>query len=274
MKEFNGKIVFIPGGSSGIGLSAAKLLASEGAHVMIFARNNKRLEEAAAVIGQSRENSTQRVGFLPLDVSDNAAVKKTMARAVSDFGAPDLLINCAGRAYPRYFANISYEQFDETMRINMYGIWNTCSALVPCMKEHGGVIVNTSSMVGFIGVFGYTDYSASKFAIVGFSETLKSELKRYDIRVQVLCPPDTDTPGFAEENKTKPEETKAISASAKLMSPDDVARVLLRNIRTGTFMIIPNLDGKFTYIIKRLFPRLAEFVMDMSIRKVQKGRGR
>ncbi len=273
MKEFNEKTAFIPGGSSGIGLATAKLMASEGAHVMIFARNTKRLEEAAAQIEQNRKSGTQRVGFMPIDVSDNAAVKETMVRAVSDFGTPDLLINCAGRAYPRYFESISYEQFDETMRTNMYGIWNTCSALVPYMKERGGVIVNTSSMVGFLGVFGYTDYSASKFAIVGFSETLKSELKQYNIVVQVLCPPDTDTPGFSEENKTKPEETKAISANAKLMSADDVAHALLKNIRSGTFMIIPNLDAKLTYIVKRLFPRLTEFVMDMSIQKVQKKRG-
>lgn len=273
MKEFNGKTAFIPGGSSGIGLATAKLMASKGAHVMIFARNTKRLEEAAAQIEQNRKSGTQRVGFMPIDVSDNAAVKETMVRAISDFGTPDLLINCAGRAYPRYFESISYEQFDETMRTNMYGIWNTCSALVPYMKERGGVIVNTSSMVGFLGVFGYTDYSASKFAIVGFSETLKSELKQYNIVVQVLCPPDTDTPGFSEENKTKPEETKAISANAKLMSADDVAHALLKNIRSGTFMIIPNLDGKLTYIVKRLFPRLTEFVMDMSIQKVQKKRG-
>jgi len=273
MKEFNGKTVFIPGGSSGIGLSVAKLLAAEGANVVIFARNGKRLEAAAAGIKQSRKSDTQRVGFMTLDVSDNAAVKDTMAKAVSDFGTPDLLINCAGRAYPRNFEDISFAQFDETMRINMYGIWNTCRALIPFMKKRGGVIVNTSSMCGFLGVFGYTDYCASKFAIVGFSEALKSELKQFNIAVQVLCPPDTDTPGFQEENKTKPEETKEISASAKLMSPADVARVLLHDIGAGKFMIIPNMDGKFTYIMKRLFPKLTEFVMDMSIKKVQKKRG-
>jgi 3-dehydrosphinganine reductase len=272
MKEFNGKTVFIPGGSSGIGLSAAKLLASDGANVVIFARNSKRLEEAAAEIQKSAKGGS-RVGFMTLDVSDNAAVKNTMSKALSDFGTPDLLINCAGRAYPRNFEDISFAQFDETMRINMYGIWNTCSALIPLMKKKGGVIVNTSSMCGFLGVFGYTDYCASKFAIVGFSEALKSELKQFNIAVQVLCPPDTDTPGFAEENKTKPAETKEISASAKLMSPDDVARVLLNDIGTGKFMIIPNMDGKLTFIMKRLFPKITEWVMDMSINKVQKKRG-
>ncbi len=273
MKEFNGKTAFIPGGSSGIGLSTAKLLAAEGANVVIFARNSKRLEEAAALVKKSVKSGTQRIGYMRLDVSDNAAVKDTMDKAVSDFGTPDLLINCAGRAYPRNFEDISFAQFDETMHINIYGIWNTCAALIPLMKKRGGVIVNTSSMCGFIGVFGYTDYCASKYAIVGFSEALKSELKKYNISVHVLCPPDTDTPGFAEENKTKPEETKAISASAKLMSPDDVARELLKDIRAGKFMIIPNMDGKFTYIMKRLFPKITEFAMDMSINKVQKKRG-
>ncbi len=103
--------------------------------------------------------------------------------------------NNNGRAYPRKFADVSCQQFDETMRINMYGIWNTCAALVPHMKEQGGAIVNISSIAGFVGVFGFTDYSASKFAVIGFSEALKSELKQFGITVQVLCPPDTDTPG-------------------------------------------------------------------------------
>ena len=272
MMDFNGTTVFIPGGSSGIGLSAAMRLAAAGAHVMIFARNKKRLEEAAAEIEKRRRNNSQRVAFMQLDVSDNGAVKKTLSRAVREFGTPRILINCAGRAYPRYFEDISYEQFDETMRINMYGIWNTCSVLAPLMKETGGHIVNTSSMVGFLGVFGYTDYSASKFAIVGFSESLKSELKRWNITVQVLCPPDTDTPGFQEENKSKPDETRAISAAAKIMSPDDVAKVLIKNIGAKPFMIIPNMDGRMTYIAKRLLPGLVNFVMDRSIRKAREGK--
>jgi len=274
MKDFNGVTAFITGGSSGIGLSTAKLLAAEGAHVAIFARNKKRLEEAAAQIEARRKHAGQKVTWLQLDVSDNSAVKSAMDRAVRYLGVPRLLVNCAGRAYPRNFEDITYAQFDDTMRVNMYGIWNTCAALVPRMKERGGVIVNTSSMVGFVGVFGYTDYAASKFAIVGFSEALKSELKRFNISVQVLCPPDTDTPGFAEENRTKPEETRAISAAAKVMTPDAVAKELIRHIRKGTFMIIPNFDGKTTWIAKRFAPRLVEWVMDRDIRKAQSKGGR
>src|SRR5438477_366286 len=83
-----------------------------------------------------------------------------------------------------------------------------------------------ASLAGLIGVFGYTDYCASKFAIVGFSEALRSELKPHGIMVSVLCPPDVDTPGFAVENTTKPPETVAISEGAKPMTPDEVAAEL------------------------------------------------
>ena len=123
-----------------------------------------------------------------------------MAEVVQSFGAPDILINNVGRALPRYFEDVTFEQFDETMKTNLYGAWNTISVLVPHMKAGGGTIVNVSSMAGFIGVFGYTDYCASKFAVVGLSEALRQELRRYGITVAVLCPPDTDTPGLANED--------------------------------------------------------------------------
>lgn len=273
MKDFAGKIAFVVGGSSGIGLSTARLLAVEGAHVLVLARGKERLEKAADIIRFSRKDPGQKVGWMQLDVSNQEMVHAVLARAVESFGVPDLLVHCAGRAYPRYFEDISYEQFEETLRTNFFGVWHTAAALVPCMKEKGGgCIANVSSMGGLIGVFGYTDYSASKFAIVGFSEALRSELKRYGIRVCVLCPPDTDTPAFPIENLTKPEETKAISGAAKLMSPDDVAAALLKGIRKGRFLILPNLESRIVWLARRLFPGLVDFAMDREIRKVQQKR--
>ncbi|MBW1846828.1 MAG: SDR family oxidoreductase [Deltaproteobacteria bacterium] len=269
MKDFNKKIIFIVGGSSGIGLSTAKLLAKKGAHIIIFARDKNRLKIAITEIKDQRLSDNQLFGFMSLDVSVRKKVETIMKKAVSDFGTPDMLINCAGRSYPRHFEDITFDQFDETMKINLYGIWNTISVLLPYMKQKGGHISNVSSIAGFIGVFGFTDYSASKFAIIGFSEALKSELKKYNITVSVLCPPDTDTPAFEVENRTKPEETKAISASAKLMQPDDVAAAFVHGVMKGKFIIIPGVDGKFTYVMKRCFPKIVEFVMDMIIKKVQ-----
>ena len=274
MKDFAGKNVYITGGSSGIGLSTAKLLAAAGAHISVFARGRERLESASQEIRSLRRSENQGVSWTALDVSRKDQVDQVMATAVGEFGAPDLLINCAGRAYPRYFEDITYEQFDETMRTNFFGVWHTVSALVPHMKERGGHIVNVSSMSGFVGVFGYTDYTASKFAIIGFSEALRSELRRYGIRVSVLCPPDTDTPGFHVENRTKPEETQAVSAAARVMRPDDVAKGLIQGIRKGKFLIIPNFEGRMIYLVKRVFPSLLDRIMDRDIRKVHRSRKR
>ncbi len=272
MRDFKDRTVYITGGSSGIGYAAATLLAAEGASVILFARTAEKLERAAKEISVHRRSEQQRFDWIQLDVSDRNAVPDVMKRAVERFGAPDLLINCAGRAVPHPFEEISYEQFDETMKINLYGIRNTVAALVPHMKEKGGAVVNVSSMAGFIGVFGYTDYAASKFAVIGFSEALRSELKPHGIRVSVLCPPDTETPGFEMENKTKPAETKAVSSSAKLLQPDDVARALIKGVKKGRFLIHCHVEGRVIHLAKSLFPSLVEWVMDRDIRKVQTGK--
>ncbi len=271
MKHFENKTVYITGGSSGIGLSTAAMLAGKGAHVMIFARGKVRLERAMETISGHGASKDQRFSHMRLDVSDHAAVETAMSGAAERFGVPDLLVNCAGRAYPRHFEDISFDQLDETMKINFYGVWNTASALLPRMKENGGHIVNVSSIAGFMGVFGYTDYSASKFAIIGFSEALRSEVKRHGISVSVLCPPDTLTPGFEVENRTKPEETRAISAGVEPMGPDSVAEALITGVMKNKFLIIPGLDGKFTHIMKRLAPWVVDFVMERMIHKARKG---
>jgi short-subunit dehydrogenase len=154
------------------------------------------------------------------------------------------------------------------MLVNLHGCWNTVQALLPQLKANRGYIVNTSSMAGLIGVFGYTDYCASKFALVGFSEALRSELKPHGVTVTVLCPPDTDTPGFATENQTKPAETRAISASSKMMSADAVADALIRGMARKPLLIIPGAEGKFAVLVKRLLPGLVERVMDRTIARV------
>ena len=268
--DFNGKIVYVVGGSSGIGFSIARMLASEGSHVMIFARDRDRLEHASEQIASCRTSKPQRFSFMQMDVSSKEEVEAVMSEAVSQFGVPEVLVNSAGVARPLRFENITYEQFDQTMKINLYGTRNTISALLPHMKKLGGYIVNISSMSGLIGIFGYTDYSASKFALIGFSEALRSELGPYGITVSVLCPPDTDTPGLQEENKTKPEETRAIAAKAKLMHPDEVARALIKGMKKHRFLIIPNFEARMIFMGKRLFPSIVEFLMNRDIRKVQK----
>lgn len=270
MKEFGGKTVFITGGSAGIGLAAARLLASLGAKVAIFARNRERLDEALSQISAAAgKDSSSALGYC-LDVGDHEAVKDVMGHAMNETGTPDLLINCAGRAIPRPFTEIGFGQFSDTMRVNLFGVWSAAAAVVPAMMDRGsGHIVNVSSVAGLIGVYGYTDYAASKFAVVGFSEALRCELAPHGIGVSVLCPPDTDTPGFAEENRTKPPETCAISGKAKVVSAEKVAEALVCGIQKGRFLILPGADAKSAALIKRLAPGVVFSVMDRAVCKVR-----
>jgi 3-dehydrosphinganine reductase len=153
-----------------------------------------------------------------------------------------------------------------TFHANFQTAWNACHIMIPHLKISGATILNTSSVGGLIGVFGYTDYSAAKFAIIGFSEALRQEMMKYNIRVQVLCPPDTDTPGFENENKTKPIETKMISASAKLLTSEMVADECIRKLSSKQFLIIPGFDGKLSWWLKRHFPTFVDWAIKKSIK--------
>jgi short-subunit dehydrogenase len=267
MKDFAGKKVFIAGGSAGIGLACARLFSQQGASVHLFARDKARLSNALKEVAACYADSSQCFDCEPLDVTDAARVKAVMDKMVERHGPPDILVNCAGQARPRRFEEISAEQALHTMNVNFAGTWNTVAALWPAMKKSGGCIVNTSSVAGFMGIFGYTDYCASKFAVIGFSEALKSEGQALGIRVAVLCPPDTDTPGLAEENLTKPPETRAISGAAKLMTAQEVAEALLAGIQKGRFYIIPGFEGKMAVAMKRHAPRLLDWIMRRAMKK-------
>lgn len=264
--DFDGKNVYIVGGSSGMGLATGKELSSLGSNVIIFARGKERLEQAVEAISAGRKSGAQRFAFKQMDVSVHDEVNKVMEEAVKEFGPPDILMNVAGRAYPNYFENISYEQFDETMKVHIYGQWNTISALFPHMKERGGYIVNFSSALGFMGMFGYSDYCPSKYAILGLSEVLKSEFKRYNIGISVVCPADVDTPGFEVENRTKPPETVAASEAGGVLQPAEVARDVIKGLRKGRYFISPG-SVAMIYRVKRFFPWFVEMSVERSIRK-------
>jgi len=265
MMDFGNKTAYVVGGTSGIGLSLCRELASRGAHLIIFARGREGLSRALEELSGLRPVHGRRLGAVSMDVPSWKEVLPGMEKAVQYHGPPDILVNCAGRALPGRFGELDMARFENTLAVNLMGTIHTVKALVPWMEGRGGIIVNTASVAGLVGVFGYTDYCASKYGVIGFSEALRSELKPRKIKVQVLCPPDTDTPGFERENMTKPEETKRISGAAKVMSPDDVARELIRGMGTNRFLIIPGFDSKMVVLAKRLFPGLVERVMDRLI---------
>jgi 3-dehydrosphinganine reductase len=159
-----------------------------------------------------------------------------VTKAINTLGPVSILVNCAGTSVPATFEDAKPEDFKRLMDINYLGSVYVTKACVPSMKKKGGHIVFTSSQAGLLGVYGFSAYAASKFALRGLAETLAMELKPFNIFVTLSCPPDTDTPGFAEEEKLKPAITREISQTAGLVPADVVANGLVNDMLNGKFM--------------------------------------
>lgn len=269
---FEGKRAIVTGGSSGIGLATAELLARRGAHVGIIARDPGRLEAAREAV-QSASRGTARVEAVSADLSDpeqsRSAVEELAARGIE----PDILVNSAGVILPGRFEEMSLDFFTRNMDNGYYSIVYPTRAAVPYMISRGsGHIVNVSSVAGYIGVYGYTGYSGAKFAVMGFSESLRCEMKPHGISVSVVCPPDTETPALAYEKTLRPEETDVIAGNVKAIAPSVVAEAVVRGIERGKYLIIPGLENKAYYRLKGVLPELFFAVFDSQVAKVRRGR--
>src|SRR3984957_10116865 len=219
----------ITGGSSGIGLAIAHELISRGARVSLLARGQSRLEEAASEL----RRGGARVATEAADVADEVALGEAIAGLVGQQGPCDLLIGSAGFTYPGYFEQLPPEQFRQLMEVNYFGMLHAIRAVAPSMIErHQGSIVGISSTAGLIGVFGYSAYVPTKFAVRGLLETLRAELVPHGIHVGCVFPPDTETPQLSFEEPLKPPETKAISGSIKPISAARVAKATVEGIES------------------------------------------
>ena len=191
MPELKNKVVIITGASEGIGKDAAILFAQKGAKVVLVARTLKNLEK----VGVELEKINADFLILQADVSKSAQVEKLVADTVNKFEKIDILVNNAGVG-GRYgsFLNISEQEYDDVMDINMKGVFLCCKAAVPKMiKQKSGQIINVSSIVGLRTAPNYSVYSASKFALVGFSRALSADLGKKGITVNLVCPGLTQT---------------------------------------------------------------------------------
>lgn len=268
MKYLNQHAI-ITGGSSGIGKAVAKLLARQGANLSLIARDRHKLKNAYQEIAAVTISSEQKILTLVADVANREAITAVIQQAIAQLGTPKLLIASAGIAHPGYFSDIPLEVFERTMAVNYFGSLYSIKAALPAMiKNQQGNIVLISSGAGLIGIYGYTAYCPSKFALRGLAESLRGELKPKNIGVTIVYPPDTDTPQLAAENKIKPPETKKITATAKTWSPQAVAEQILRGVEQNKSAIAPGVELTILNRFHSLLNPILSWYFDRLVKKI------
>ena len=272
---FTGKLALITGGSSGIGYALANQLVEAGGSVILLARSQEKLDEAKRALTSQISQPEQLIHAIPADVTDVESLSAAIEDMAKTIGIPDFIFNCAGVALPGYVEQLKLEVFKWTMDIDYHGTVNVIKLLLPHLLQRGsGHIINFSSMAGVIGTFGYSAYSGAKFAVRGFSDVIRSELKPKNIRVSIVYPPDTDTPQLAFENQFKPYETRELAGSDKPISAAAVARETLKSVSRGKYAIVPGAEAKLLYFLGTRLGNWVYPVMDIMLAGIVKKKAR
>ena len=184
--DLTGKSAIITGGSKGLGLAMAAGLASAGANIMLVNRNAEQGQAAAQQLVD--EYGIQAISFAA-DVTDTAQTEAMAKAAFDAFGRIDILINSAGINIRGAIDEVSPDDFQQVMNINVNGTWNCCRAVTPYMKKaQSGKIINLASTLGIVGLANRTPYTASKGAVVNMTRALAVELAPFAINVNAVCP--------------------------------------------------------------------------------------
>ncbi|BEI34688.1 beta-ketoacyl-ACP reductase [Polynucleobacter sp. HIN6] len=214
------KVALITGAAKGIGFATAKRFAEEGAKVMLADLNEAAVMDA---VGQLKHAEPY-----VLDVTDRASIQRAVDDIIAKHHRIDILINNAGITQDARLVKMTEVQFDAVIDVNLKGVFNCTQLVVPHMLEaKKGAIVNASSVVGIYGNFGQTNYSATKFGVIGFTKTWAREFGQKGIRVNAVCP------GFiaTEMVKAMPENIlqsiEQRSWMARLGTPEEMANVYL-----------------------------------------------
>jgi 3-dehydrosphinganine reductase len=257
----------ITGGSSGIGKSLAVKLAAQGYDVSLIARR----KDVLAVAAEEIRRHGRRVSCYSADVADRTETEKAVKAAIAELGAPDMIVTSAGISEPGYFAELPVDNFERAMAVNYLGTLYAIRAALPSMRARKrGRVVLISSGAALMGIFGYSSYGPSKFAVRGLAETLRAELRADHIGVSIAYPPDTETPMLDEEMKTAPAETRAICALAKTWTADAVADAVLDGVRRGAFAITPGGTLTLMQRMPGLIIPLLRWYSDRLVKGVQK----
>lgn len=259
-RQFMSKDILITGGSSGIGLALANGYAESECTLFLIARNPDKLEVARA---QLKEKSPScNVHVFQADVSQENEIKEAFNKINELTNKIDILICNAGVLGCGRFESKIPEDSHKNFEINYWGMHYTTYTFLPLVKSAKGQIVFVSSVAGYTGLFGYSHYAPSKFAIAGLGECIRMEFKDYGVNVSVVYPPDTETPFLEYERENTLPECRALSKGASSITAVKAAKVIIKGIGRNRIEIYFNFESKLIRILKGIAPRIYYRIVD------------
>ena len=261
------KVVIVTGASSGIGKACAQEFCKQGARLMLAARNEEKLKELNDILNQSGGQSN----YMVTDVSNELDCKNMINKTIEIYGSVDVLINNAGISMRAIFNDLDIRAFEKVMKVNFYGtIYCTKYALPHILKSKGSV-VGVSSIAGHKGLPARTAYSASKFAMTGFLESLRIENLKKGLHVLIA------SPGFTASNIRE----NALNASGanqkesprnenKMMTPEVVAQKIVCAVKYRKNSIVLTFQGKLLVFLNKFFPKLVDRLVFNTLAKEKK----
>lgn len=253
MYSFQDKVVAITGASSGIGKALAEVFLNSGAKVAVCARNLAKLDEVFRGVDKSN------LLALKADVSQEEDCKAFIDGIIARWGRVDVLINNAGTSMRALFDELDLSVLKELMDINFWGTVYCTKYALPSIMQHKGIIVGVSSIAGYRGLPARTGYSASKFAMHGFLEGLRTEMLHTGTHVMWVCP------GFTASNIRNVARSADGTAQGdtpleegKLMSAEKCAQIIKDSMARRKRTVVMTGQGKLTVWMNKLFPALAD----------------
>jgi short-subunit dehydrogenase len=253
------KVALITGGASGIGKQLAADLLATGAQVIIVSLDPDRLAQAI----EDLSGISQKIHSIHCDIGDWESVMQMQEQVLASYGCPDVIINNAGFATYRTFADSDIEEIERLVSVNLLGAMRCTRAFLPCMIARGtGAIVNMASIAGRLVLTPNGTYCAAKHALVAWSETLRYELAHLNIQVNVICPGRVETPFFEHEtfkSREKRPETRYKTTVG------EVSRATLRAITHNHFITyVPRTLGLLVWLVNTL-PFLVKPILERII---------
>ncbi|WP_300425788.1 SDR family oxidoreductase [uncultured Thalassolituus sp.] len=258
MQSFANKVVVVTGAASGIGRALAQQLSMQGAHLALSDVNLDGLEETRTMLRGSGKVTTQQ-----LNVADREAWEAYAEQVVADHGQVDMIINNAGVALSETVERMSYEDMEWIVNINFWGVVYGTKSFLPHLKERPeAAIINVSSIFGIIALPTQAAYNATKFAVRGFTESLRQELKNTNVFVSTVHPGGIKTnivrngrmkTSMTGDNQTLEQQAKHFEKIART-TPAQAADTILSGVKDGKRRILIGSDARLMDRIQRLFP--------------------